>query len=148
MGAHYTQQNMVSVVSTVTILSGSNFLNSKKVQCINTYSRAAIRSIFIPNPSPKCKIEVQNNHSMMCFKNVPDVFLHSCGNLWLAFPHELSPCRNVASSYFPTNSVATCRTLWEIWHNMWDTGLLLEFCRHALALFESGIKRVVSSIRV
>lgn len=54
---------------------------------VQTHSlEPSIRNSFIPNTSPKCKIEIQNNHSMMCFKNVPDVFLHSCRNLWSSLP--------------------------------------------------------------
>lgn len=67
------------------------------------------------------KIEIQNNHSMMCFKNIPDVFLHSYGNLWISLPTwAILRQENHFLPLFPTNSVAICRTLWEICHNMWD----------------------------
>lgn len=72
-----------------------------------------------------CKIEIQNNHSMMCFKNVPDAFLHSCRNLWITLPTGAIPMQEdnflllfpqtllkLAGHY--GKSATICGTLWAL----------------------------------
>lgn len=67
------------------------------------------------------------------------------GTCGVAFPHELSLCRKIISSYF---SHEPCCNLQDIMGNLpqyvGHFGLSLEFCRHALPWFEAGIKIFVS----
>lgn len=67
------------------------------------------------------------------------------GTCGVAFPHELSQCRKIISSYF---SHELCCNLQDIMGNLpqyvGHFGLSLEFCRHALPWFEAGIKILVS----
>lgn len=62
------------------------------------------------------------------------ILVGTCG---LAFPHELSLCKKIISSYFSHGSVAICRTLWEICHNMWD---ILVFCWNFASMHCHGLK--------
>lgn len=71
------------------------------------------------------KLRYKITISLMCFKNVPDVFLHSYRNLHVGQPSHMS-YPNAERSFpppFPMNSVAIFRTLWETCHAMWDTDI-------------------------
>lgn len=76
----------VYIAETVSFFWEVTFLIAKWYNVQTDRQELSIRILLVPNTSLMCKIKTQNKHSVMCFRNVPDVFPHSCGNLWINLP--------------------------------------------------------------